>query len=197
MRAVDEFYKEAARRQNKASPRYFAEKYPGGADAEWELWPGMKEVVLVRDFRDVACSSLAFNHKRASVEFDRDKCHTDEDYIRYMREKSATRLLERWKRIRAKAHLVKYEDLVTKPEEALTGLFGYLGVDCSTGCIADVLAIARQPCPELDFHRTSESPERSVGRWKTDMPSDLARLATEEFEPILEQLGYHDSQLSG
>jgi hypothetical protein len=193
MKAVEEFYKEAARRQHKASPRYFAEKYPGGADSEWELWPGMKEVVLVRDFRDVACSALAFNQKRASVEFDRDKCHTDEDYIRYMREKGAARLLDRWKRISAKAYLVKYEDLVLKPEESLAGLFAYLGIDCTTGCIADVLAAARQPCPELEFHRTSESPERSVGRWKTDMQCDLARLATEQFGPILEQLGYHDS----
>ncbi|HEY8240273.1 MAG TPA: hypothetical protein VIH35_02450, partial [Kiritimatiellia bacterium] len=72
---VDAFYCEVARISGKPGAVCFAEKSQPGAQASHiahELYARCREVVLVRDFRDVACSIFAFNKKRGYVSFNRE-----------------------------------------------------------------------------------------------------------------------------
>ena len=42
----------------------------------------------------------------------------------------------------------------------------------------------------LDFHRTTDSSESSIGRWRRDLSEDLQGTADETFGPALTALGY-------
>jgi hypothetical protein len=63
--SIDDWYTLVARREGKVDPAYFAEKhiaYPGESTLlVEELYPAAKEVFLVRDFRDMACSLMSFD----------------------------------------------------------------------------------------------------------------------------------------
>ena len=64
---VEQWYLTVARSQGQESPRYFAEKHLWPNFLPMlirELYPGAREVFLVRDFRDVACSALAADERR-------------------------------------------------------------------------------------------------------------------------------------
>ncbi len=192
MKVVEDFYRETAERQGKASPQYFAEKYSGGSDSEWELWPNTKELLLVRDFRDLVCSALAFNQKTESKAFGRGEVQSDEEYVNRVRDKGAAFLADRLQRTRPRLHLVQYEKMIREPEQVLAGVLRYLAIDSGGATIQRLLEQARKPIRELEAHITSESPEKSIGRWKRDMSPQLARFATEAFRDVLQQLGYED-----
>jgi hypothetical protein len=192
MKVVEDFYRETAERQGKASPQYFAEKYSGGADSEWELWPNTKELLLVRDLRDLVCSALAFNHKTQSKAFGRGEVQSDEEYVNRIREKGAAFLVDRLKRTGPRLHLVQYEKMIREPEQVLSGILRYLGLDSGPATIRLLREQASKPIKELEAHITAESPEKSIGRWKRDMSPQLARFATEAFGEALQQLGYEN-----
>jgi hypothetical protein len=42
----------------------------------------------------------------------------------------------------------------------------------------------------LDFHRTTENSESSIGRWRRDLSEDLRGTVEETFGPALTALGY-------
>ena len=60
--STDDWYTTLAATQGQSNPRYFAEKCPPGHVPATlaELYPGGKEIFLVRDFRDMACSVFDF-----------------------------------------------------------------------------------------------------------------------------------------
>src|SRR4029453_13655799 len=60
---IEALYKDVAAGAGVPSARYFAEKYrPDRMPAlTWELYPGAREVILVRDFRDMVASMFAYN----------------------------------------------------------------------------------------------------------------------------------------
>jgi len=62
---IDDLYAQAAAQARGPQPRYFAEKHTlRSAALTAELYPGAREIFLVRDFRDMVASILAFNRKR-------------------------------------------------------------------------------------------------------------------------------------
>ena len=73
-RNIDAAYLRLARDQDEAPGRYFAEKnHPTYAPRLLaHVYDGAKEIVLVRDVRDIICSMLAFDRKRQSLNFQRD-----------------------------------------------------------------------------------------------------------------------------
>ena len=79
---IEAFYRHLA---GTGAPRYFVEKYlPHQVvpDLLAELYPGAREVILVRDFRDMLCSVIAFNRKRGWDAFGRSEGGDDAEYVR-------------------------------------------------------------------------------------------------------------------
>ena len=76
------------------------------------------------------------------------------------------------------------------PEEALGALLSYVGVDASTTTIARIVGQLSEEVPELSEHQTTESPQRSIGRWRTDLEPDLREACDRAFGDALALFGY-------
>ena len=188
--SIDDFYTALATLQGKASAEFFVEKFQPDhvPRIARDLYPDTKEVFLVRDFRDLFCSVLAFNEKRGTLDFGRERFETDEEYVGWVR-LGAERLVNAWKSREASSHLVRYEDLATKPAETIAGLLEYLGLDRSPEAVEGMVQSAFAH-PDTDGHRTTLTVEDSVGRWRRDLPSSLRPVVDEALNGPLSELGY-------
>ena len=132
--SIDDLYTTIAAAQGQGPPAYFAEKHqwPNYVPVlMWEIYPQAKEIFLVRDFRDMVFSILAFDRKRGYSGFGRPEGVSDEDYVRMELRKMALNLRKSWITRKDRAHLVRYEDLVCKPDETARGILEYLELDAS------------------------------------------------------------------
>ncbi|HET9593720.1 MAG TPA: sulfotransferase domain-containing protein, partial [Solirubrobacterales bacterium] len=149
---------------------------------------GAREVILVRDFRDMLCSVIAFNQKRGYQAFGRADVGSDAEYVETTVANSAKRLLRRMRERGGEAHLVRYEDLIQEPAETLAAMMGYLGLDAGDDSVAAVLARAEKE--SLDEHRTTSKASESIGRWQRDLSPELAQVCAEVLDPVLTEFGY-------
>ena len=190
---IEEFYLEVARVQGRELPRYYAEKcWPDhfAPVMMWELFPDAREVLLVRDFRDIVCSVLAFNRKLGYRAFGRELVETDGEFARQLRE-SAVRMLDSWRARADRSLLLRYEDLITRPGETLSGLFSYLGIDARAGTVDDVVRAATAAQPDVQLaHQTSADARSSIGRWRRDLDEELQAECETAFGDVLEAFGY-------
>ncbi len=167
-----DFYQDVAADQGVADPIYFAEKSLPERDSRLGIrymFPNIREVVLVRDFRDIVCSSIATK----SADFER----IFNDVL------AAAHMFHKILDAGTDGLLVlRYEDYVLDKQATLHRLFGYLGLrgpDDRGGALKEL----------FDVHATSTSPEASIGRWRRDLaPEQQARC--DVFAPFLETLGY-------
>jgi hypothetical protein len=188
---IEAFYNRVA--DPDSSPRYFVEKflpYQVVPDLLAEVYPGAREVILVRDFRDMLCSVIAFNEKRGYQAFGRGEAESNESYVRHNLAQSATTLIERWRGASTKPLLVRYEDLILEPERALGELFAYLDVDAGADLIDATLKRALEETESMQHHRTTSDPAASIGRWRGDLPEEMAKLCDEVLGPLMAELGY-------
>jgi len=186
---IDAFYARVA--DSAERPGYFVEKYMPyqlTPDLLAELYPGSREIILVRDFRDMLCSVIAFNRKRGWEGFGRADVASDEEYVQTTVANSARRLLRRLREQGEAAHLVRYEDLIQKPEETLAAMMAYLGLDPSEEAVAETLA--RAEANSLESHRTTDKASASIGRWQRDLSPELAQVCAEVLDPVLTEFGY-------
>jgi len=176
-----------ARARAKRSVRYFAEKTRPNTDTRLalELFPRAREIVLVRDFRDVLTSIFAFNARRGDA-FGRDRVESDADYVRLFA--GSCRALETWVERNPEALIVKYEDLVSDSKPALRRILSHLDLPASASDATTLLAAS--DTDEMQDHRTSDTPAESIGRWRTDLPTDLQELAEQEFRQSLNFFDY-------
>jgi hypothetical protein len=192
-----------ARTQDQHAPVYFAEKHVWPnyvADLTWEVYPQARELFLVRDFRDMARSILAFDAKRGFAGFGRREGVSDEEYIRGELRQMALDLRRAWEARRDRAHLVRYEDLVMQPTETFTAILEYLGLDTSPETVREVLEtgseqVLRLPgssyeASEVNAHRTVLDPRDTIGRWRQESDDSFALLSEEVFGDTLTQFGY-------
>jgi hypothetical protein len=189
---IDRFYVELAARQGRPDARRFVERFYAAhqsAATLVELDPETRQVVLVRDFRDVLCSVLAFNAKRSFDAFGRDMFDSDADYVGHMAER-ARYLLAAWKDAAHPVELLRYEDLVRDPEASLRRVLDFVGVDASSTSVQRVLEAAACETPSMSFHRTTPSASASVGRWRHDLDPSLRELCEQEVGPIMSEFGY-------
>jgi hypothetical protein len=188
--SIDDFYRTTATLQEQPDARFFVEKFQPDAlpRLAWDLYPEMKEIVLVRDFRDLICSVFAFNEKRGTVDFGRDGFESDAEYVRYVGPR-AKQLLDAAKSRRGRAELVRYEDLATDPEGTLRRILRYLVLDHDPA-IVQAMVRAALDHPATAQHRTSSSVDESIGRWKSDLPKSLHPVVDESLSPVLAELGY-------
>jgi hypothetical protein len=200
---IEDWYMTLARTQVQPAPVYFAEKHmwPNYLPVlTWELYPRAKEVFLVRDFRDVARSIMAFDERRGFAGFGRPEGVTDEEYMRGDLSKMARDLQMSWRTRRERGHLLRYEDLVLQPAETLTAMLEYLEVDSSPATVQEVLARGAEPVlqlpgasyepSEVQVHRTVADPKATIGRWRREGDDSVQTLANEVFGDVLEEFGY-------
>lgn len=171
---TDEFYKAYGISTGKPAAKYFAEKV-GTLDVAVQgtrfMYGALKEIVLLRDPRDVVCSARAF----WKLGFPQ-AVENISNQMTYMT------------RPRKDGHeapyMVKYEDLVLKPSETLGAIFGYLGLDASKSPdVSEDAAI-------VAHHVTSGSPSKSIGRWRRDLTAEELQICNKTFGPMLPNNGY-------
>jgi hypothetical protein len=174
-------------------PRFFVEKFlPHQVvpDLLAEMYPASREVILVRDFRDMLCSVIAFNRKRGYAAFGRANAGSDVEYVETVISSSAQWLRRRLRERGEAAHLVRYEDLIQEPAPTLEAIMRYLGLEANEETIVATLERAEANSPKVDQHRTTDSISASIGRWKRDLPSELAQVCAEVLDPVLVEFGY-------
>jgi hypothetical protein len=193
--SIEDCYREIASVQNQPAPQYFAEKHipdevPG---IIWELYPHTREIIVVRDFRDMLCSIRAFNAKRGTVGFNRDQVDNEEQYIHRLG-REAQQLLSSWRTRSDRACLVRYEDLISQPVDTLRRVFAYLDIECPSSTVEDILRRALVDTSEMQAHRTSGSAQTSIARWHSDLDADSKLLCEHVFGAALEEFGYTAEQ---
>ena len=191
-RNAEEAYLRIAAGQGQSNVRYMAEKHR--ADnlpwLVWELYPKAKEIFLVRDFRDVYSSMLAYNVKFGRRAFGPEHIETDEDFARFLRNSTIKNLSRSWPKRQERAHLIRYEDLITRPHEILRGVLDYLELEASDKTVAGMLERASAENPEMKQHLTSQDVSNSLGRWKSSLTPELQAVANDAFGDVLQQFGY-------
>jgi hypothetical protein len=193
IQSLQEHYRRIANIQNKNETIYFAEKFLPNAftDAVLELLPVSKEIVLVRDFRDMFCSIRGFNKKREFLAFGRDKFSSDEDYISKALSGSALALLQSWKKRQSQSLLIRYEELIREPETILGKIFEYLEIDGSTSTVRRAIKSAARTNPKSQKqHKTTASAQDSIQRFRKEMEPELLELCNDVFREALTEFGY-------
>ena len=197
-KSIENYYLSVAEEQKLASPRFFAEKIPyfsGKGNTTWrllsstvrELYPEAKEIVLVRDFRDMVLSALHFGVKDRSTDFiEKEKPTAYLNVTKEVAEFSAY-----YKQNHDRTYLLHYEDLLLNTTSTLRSLFTSLSLPCSD----DILDLVTQTAPSADEsssrqHITSQSTGNSVARWKRELSPELQNKYTNIFKYNLQLFGY-------
>lgn len=198
MEVLDHLYSKARPKEGQLldadlqnEPRYFAEK--NGLRPEWlfwEMYPKAKEIFLVRDFRDMVCSALAFNAKRGTVKFGRQHVKSDREFVWYRAALARPWVLEPWHDRSDRAHLVRYEDLVLEPEKTLKSILRYLELDHSAEVVSCMAQQASPASDLLEQHKTSTSERKSIGRWRRDLEPEMQSECNIAFKDHLTTFGY-------
>jgi sulfotransferase family protein len=192
-RSIDGWYLATAAAQKQAIEplRYFAEKqFPDRYTRLMrELYPEARELFLVRDFRDMIASMRAYNERKAFGDFGRRVAESEAEWVTNLR-RGVVALRDAWRERGEPGALVRYEDLVLQPENALPPILAYLGLDAAPETVARLIAAAAPDAPALQGHATAASPQASIGRWRQDLPPDLRTSVEETFGELLEEFGY-------
>lgn len=189
---IESFYRHAVSPTSFERASHFVEKVWPGSRAQgmlMDLYPGMREIFLVRDFRDIACSVFAFIRRLGYQAFGREDAASDADYIRGPLLDNATVMLEMWKRRCDRAHLVRYEDLVSDPARELSTILDYIGADSAPQVIESMIERGVDTVA-LEDHLTAASVSKSIGRWRSDLSAEQHALFEESYEEILAEFDY-------
>ena len=172
-----------AHRDAGADVRYYAEKHLNSWLLDRAELPPVRMIALLRDPRDTYASLIAFR-QAAKAELGQRHAADEGDYMRQFLERQRERL--RWIggiREDRDTVVVRYEELVRD----LPGVARHLGTWLEVTLDADEVARERR----LGWvHRTATSTEESIGRWREDLPAEVAETIGRELRPELERLGF-------
>ncbi len=193
--SIEDWYSTVAETQGQSGVRYFAEKHlwPNYIPVLMrELYPAAKEVFLVRDFRDMAHSIMAFDRKRGWSGFGRRDGSSDEQYVEEVLKPAALAISNSWRTRGSRSHLVRYEDMVLRPQETLSALLEYLELERSPQTVDRILRDSATETDEVRSHRTSRDPRESIGRWRREGSDSFRAFCSEAFGELLPEFGYTD-----
>jgi hypothetical protein len=190
-RSIDGWYlaTAAAQGEPEAGLVYFAEKHFPDAYPRLlrELYPGARELFLVRDFRDMLASMQAYNARKGAGDFGRDKAGSDTAWLAELH-RGVVALRDAWRERGEPGSLMRYEDLVRDPASTLSPLLAALGLDAAPATVRRLIAAADTPA--LQGHGTTSSPAASIGRWRHDLSPALRSAVEETFGELLQEFGY-------
>jgi hypothetical protein len=171
---IDDFYQDMRVHSRKLSARFFAEKSdvftPARTFAKL-AFDGVKEILLVRDPRDIHCSRRAFWSDPA------------ERSLQNLLSVQAT-VLPIWRADADSLLVIRYEDLVQNAADTMSRISAHLGLDYPIDLNPD---IEQQV---FSGHGTSADAASSIGRWKQDLSTDDQTTLSRAFKPYLEAFGY-------
>jgi hypothetical protein len=174
-RIVDAHYRVVAQQTAKPHAAIFVEKIGTSEmvrQAVSFMFGKVSEILLVRDPRDIICSSKFFwKHEFA-------------DSVRSLRNQLIVASHHRTDP-HLSQYVLKYEDLLSQPQAAMAGVFAFLGVD-STSFRVDAQTEQRI----FELHGTTASPEETIGRWRRELSQDQVDIANRELQQVLESYGY-------
>ncbi len=193
----DDFYAHVAGTQGKDGARYFAEKWLPGMFSQHilpELYRDPKQVFLVRDFRDMASSIIAFDRKRGFTGFGRSTDVTDAEYVRRLK-LDVDSLLSSWRRYQDSAFLLRYEELISDPVPTLRSLLSYLDLEASEILAERMVEEAQDDAARRGrTHPTSATPAASIGRWRQELDAEAQAACEEAFREALDAFGYDEER---
>ena len=190
-RSIEQTYLRMAADLGRSGARYFAEKtLPVHTPHLFaQLYPGMREVFLVRDPRDMMASQIAFDRQRGHLAFRRPEDRSDTDYARRLAG-DFRRLLQEWKLRDGRALLVRYEDLVREPIAVLRRIAVHAGIEADDGLLDDVVREGTAETEATRQHRTSADNAASVDRYRASLGAGVQDLWLDLAGDLLEELGY-------
>ena len=179
-----DYYRHLAADQNKYAACYFAEKCEaqgiefGARTSDMALFPDAREILLIRDPRDILCSTLSYFKQPFNDEWLQNLLNGCET-IRWIVSKRSERTL-----------VVKYEELVFDQRSTLNTIARFLE-------IADNVWSNEQILDSDLFreHATTRSPIESLGRWKGDLSSSQKDTCAAAFSTFLSEFGYSEPAL--
>ena len=160
--------------RGKPAARWFVEKTSPAAAVRHgmrDMFGDVREIVLIRDPRDSLCSARAFWHLTCQAVL--------ESMDVMMPALEAIHAAER-----ADVIVIRYEDLVQAPVEALRRINAFIGT---------TTAVPIQPNDRTDLfqgHATSASPAASVGRWRDDLAADEITACETRYRSYMKRFGY-------
>jgi hypothetical protein len=189
--SIDRYYDTFDSQPHDSRPTYFMEKGIGGQVPYLyrNVYQSPREIILVRDCRDMYCSSQAFNEKRGYAGFGRERVNSNEEWIEILH-RSYSRIIEGWRSRKNEVCLVRYEDLILHPQETLRRILAYLNVNDDAVVVNQMIKTASKDSPEMKQHRTSGRPSQSIGRWRKDMDPDTQAVFHSVFGNLLQEIGY-------
>jgi hypothetical protein len=168
------YYETLATDSGRPQAGFFAEKISLdevvrlGARA---LFGQIREIVLVRDPRDLLCSAKTFWRR------------TEEGAVKLVA-KATQIILD----IRAEAAqdvlIIRYEDLILKGGQILDEISAFIGVGQPIRQDSDVEA------GMFKIHATSRTPQDSIQRWKSELGRDEVVRCESEFRNFMQVFGY-------
>ena len=175
---TQKYYQLVAVKNSKPAAQLFAEKI-GTSDlvrqAAHYMFGSLSEILLVRDPRDVICSSKSF-WKRSF-----------EDSVKSLRGQYAVMM-----RVRAEPGLrqlvLRYEDLLTQPKATMANVYRFLHASP-----VDTETETEQERAIFQTHGTSASPAATVGRWRRELTADEVAVANRELATVIGTFGYEQA----
>jgi hypothetical protein len=170
---VREYYRRLAADKSKVAA-YFAEKnnnlHKPTRLFVRRAFEGLREVVIVRDPRDVLCSHMS--------------------YFASSQEKAFTHLSHSNRQLTSLQDeagpdicVIRYEEMIAGEPETFQRLRAFLDVE---------VAPVQEEAGSRIFakHATSASPQASIGRWRQDLPAELRATCRSEWGEFLTRFGY-------
>ena len=168
-KTIEEFYELIKLDRNKVTAVLFAEKgdiNEAAREGVRLFFGSVKEVVLVRDARDMLCSAKAF--WKLSSEEALGMLETTLPVLYKIRASAGSDVL-----------FIRYEDLLRSPVDTRKRLYQFLEIDY-------------RPTTDIDFeeHKRHATSENSVGRWTLDLSADEVERCATRFKSYQDAFGY-------
>jgi hypothetical protein len=189
---ISGFYYHAANNSGKPDAFAFLEKclFDPGFLRECRLaFPDLKQILLVRDPRDMLCSVMAFNRKRGTFSFLQAEEDSDLDLVdRYA--PILNRIVAWWQVESKHSFVIRYENLVRDQENELLRLFGNLEMEIDPRTLEQFLLRTQEAESKNASHMTSKSVSDSIGRWKKELSPEAKQKSLIQFESFLKCFDY-------
>ena len=172
---IVEYYATLADAQGKHSAPFFCEKsdvHDAAVQGARLFFAAVKDIVIVRDPRDLLSSAIAFWKLRPETAMT-----------------ILTTTIPRLARIARHAGpdsvVIRYEDLVRDPVNARLRLSDFLDLDLTWRAEADAIP---------DSHRTSPDPAASIGRWRHDLTKQQVDACEAAFGLYMREFDYRPAR---
>jgi hypothetical protein len=169
-----------------ADVRYYAEKHLNTWRLDLRELPPVRLLALLRDPRDTFVSINAFDRLRGGTGFGRDRVGADPEHVDRMIGRQRQRL--RWIAQLLEdgdVPVIRYDELVVDLPAVARRLEGWLGVQLNPEAVLADKQVRK-------VHVSAGSPEKSVGRWRTELDPAVADVFSRELGPELRAVGLSD-----